>query len=416
MGQISNPPLENLTPREREILGMIGEGLSIPEIAERLYRSQKTVETHRLALGRKLGANNRVELARIAIRHGLAPLELPHDQRRVPDPRDHLSQQSPAWQALRHIEAAVASSAGPTYFRRLLSSLADHLQARAAMIAEIVDLDAPRSGRSGLRVQANLGGGQMADPQTVPLEGSVLEPLTEHRTIRIEEDLATRYPKCSLAKRINARYFLGTRLHNAAGDPIGMLGLMHDHPLPPSLETEHILKICASRAAVELERFRMEEQLREASETLEGKVRERTVELENAYNQLRDRIEKQRLSEARLHDSQQQYLTLVETMNEGLATLDPDGNLMFVNQQFAKMCGRTKEQLIGHHSTEFLPSDEAKRFGELYKQRLASELDQYRLRVNRPDASQVTMEITTRSLFNDQGDYIGSLGVVRKVD
>lgn len=65
--------VEDLTPREREVLGYIGRGFSLREIAETMHRSIKTVETHRASLGRKLGAGNRVELARAAIEAGIVP-------------------------------------------------------------------------------------------------------------------------------------------------------------------------------------------------------------------------------------------------------------------------------------------------------------------------------------------------------
>ncbi|MBY0112544.1 MAG: LuxR C-terminal-related transcriptional regulator [Phycisphaerales bacterium] len=64
-------PLKELTDREIEILRLIGEGLATSAIAQKLGRSVKTVEWHRVSLGEKLGVANRVELARIAIRAGL---------------------------------------------------------------------------------------------------------------------------------------------------------------------------------------------------------------------------------------------------------------------------------------------------------------------------------------------------------
>jgi DNA-binding NarL/FixJ family response regulator len=67
-------PLARLSKRELEVLRMLGEGLSTRAIAGRLKRSEKTVKSHRLALGRKLNISSRVMLARTAIWAGLCPL------------------------------------------------------------------------------------------------------------------------------------------------------------------------------------------------------------------------------------------------------------------------------------------------------------------------------------------------------
>ncbi len=64
-------PLECLTRRELDILALIGEHLSAQDIANRLCRSIKTVEWHRVSIGRKLGVRTRGELAQIAQRAGL---------------------------------------------------------------------------------------------------------------------------------------------------------------------------------------------------------------------------------------------------------------------------------------------------------------------------------------------------------
>lgn len=62
---------EELTPREREVLAHIGEGLTNQEIAEKLVISVKTVDRHRENITRKLNIHNRASLIKYAIEKGL---------------------------------------------------------------------------------------------------------------------------------------------------------------------------------------------------------------------------------------------------------------------------------------------------------------------------------------------------------
>lgn len=62
---------DGLTTREKEILTLIAQGLSNQQIAEKLYISIKTVQTHRAHILEKLGLHDRTELVRYAIRKGL---------------------------------------------------------------------------------------------------------------------------------------------------------------------------------------------------------------------------------------------------------------------------------------------------------------------------------------------------------
>jgi len=65
-------PLAGLTNSELKVLSLLGEGLSNAEIAARLHRAVKTVESHRAALTEKTGATSRVQLGLMARRAGLA--------------------------------------------------------------------------------------------------------------------------------------------------------------------------------------------------------------------------------------------------------------------------------------------------------------------------------------------------------
>jgi len=61
----------NLTIREKEVLQLVAEGYSTPQIASSLYVSVKTVESHRQNLMGKINAKGIAGLTKYAIREGL---------------------------------------------------------------------------------------------------------------------------------------------------------------------------------------------------------------------------------------------------------------------------------------------------------------------------------------------------------
>ncbi len=67
----SSGPTDPLSPREQEVVKLIAEGFTNVQIAETLHLAEKTIESHRANLLRKLGMRDRVELVRYAIRRGL---------------------------------------------------------------------------------------------------------------------------------------------------------------------------------------------------------------------------------------------------------------------------------------------------------------------------------------------------------
>jgi two-component system, NarL family, response regulator NreC len=64
-------PPDDLTERELDVLRLIALGHTNAEIADQLFLSTRTVETHRSHIQRKLGRNTRAELVRYALEHNL---------------------------------------------------------------------------------------------------------------------------------------------------------------------------------------------------------------------------------------------------------------------------------------------------------------------------------------------------------
>jgi two-component system response regulator NreC len=63
--------VEQLTPREVEVLGLIAEGFTNAQVAEQLGLSVRTIESHRANIMGKLGIGTRAELVHYALREGL---------------------------------------------------------------------------------------------------------------------------------------------------------------------------------------------------------------------------------------------------------------------------------------------------------------------------------------------------------
>lgn len=66
-----NNPSINLSQREMEILQLIGQGLTNSEIAEKIFTSRRTVESHRKKLIEKANAKNTATLVKYAVQNGL---------------------------------------------------------------------------------------------------------------------------------------------------------------------------------------------------------------------------------------------------------------------------------------------------------------------------------------------------------
>ena len=61
-----------LTSREVEVIGLVAEGLTNAQVAQRLFLSPRTVDTHLTSIYHKLGVSSRAAATRFALEHGLA--------------------------------------------------------------------------------------------------------------------------------------------------------------------------------------------------------------------------------------------------------------------------------------------------------------------------------------------------------
>ncbi len=73
-GAFATPPLSALSPREREVLRLVADGVRSAEIARRLGITEATIEVHRRNLMHKLELRTVAQLTKYAVREGLTSL------------------------------------------------------------------------------------------------------------------------------------------------------------------------------------------------------------------------------------------------------------------------------------------------------------------------------------------------------
>ena len=69
--QAERERFEKLTTRERDVLRLVAEGYSAPEIGEKLFISPKTVDTYKQRVNEKLGLSHRADYVKLALKLGL---------------------------------------------------------------------------------------------------------------------------------------------------------------------------------------------------------------------------------------------------------------------------------------------------------------------------------------------------------
>jgi DNA-binding NarL/FixJ family response regulator len=73
---VSGTSYDLLTAREQEIMGLLAEGLSTTQVADKLFISPKTVENHRHSIMKKLDLHSTIDIARYAAKLGLIDVDL----------------------------------------------------------------------------------------------------------------------------------------------------------------------------------------------------------------------------------------------------------------------------------------------------------------------------------------------------
>ena len=116
-----------------------------------------------------------------------------------------------------------------------------------------------------------------------------------------------------------------------------------------------------------------------------------------------------------LEESKARYRLLVETMNDGLAIDNVDGELTYVNNAFCKMLGCSADELIGKHWSELTDEMTRKDVQKKMAERRTGVSARYELTWLHKNGDPVPTIISANPYFDHEGKFIGTFAVVTEI-
>jgi len=210
--------------------------------------------------------------------------------------------------ALRSVVVGTARAIGDEFFRTLTQHLAMALEARCAVVGELIEPECTR-----VRTLAVWVGDRFVDNVEYNLAGAPCEHIvTDDRLTVYPERLRQLFPDDPFLVRLRAESYVGLALRDSAGRTLGNLLVIHDGPMRRLSLAESLLPVFATRAAAELERRRTEQRLSLQS-------------------------------------------TVMESAANAIAVTDPTGTIEWTNPAFSRLTGYTPKEALGK-STRILNS------------------------------------------------------------
>lgn len=123
-------------------------------------------------------------------------------------------------------------------------------------------------------------------------------------------------------------------------------------------------------------------------------------------------ITNRKLAEEALKESEQRYRTLVETLQEGLGIVDPDENIIFANDAYAKIFGYSREEIVGMNLRDLIPEYEYKKILHETSKRRKGIASHYDLIMKRKDGKLINIRVSAAPWMSETGTFRGTIGVI----
>ncbi|MDE3225111.1 MAG: response regulator [Nitrospirota bacterium] len=220
--------------------------------------------------------------------------------------------------ALEAIEKGTAVATGEDFFRSLVFYLAGTLKVRYALIGELKEGDP-----SKVRTLAVWAGHSFLENFEYDLLDSPCAQVVGRQLRLFSQGVRQLFPDYRLLADLGVESYCGVPLFDKAEHALGLLAVLHDQPMRPSLDIEQILTIFSARAGTELERKRITAQLRETKDRLQA---------------------------------------ILDNTPAMIYVKDAQSRHIIVNRRFQSLVGLAEDQIIGKTNHELFPAPAADAF------------------------------------------------------
>jgi PAS domain S-box-containing protein len=131
--------------------------------------------------------------------------------------------------------------------------------------------------------------------------------------------------------------------------------------------------------------------------------------------QLKKEIEEHKRVDDELRKSREEFRLLVETMSEGLITCNEEGVVIYINDRFCEMLGRSREEIVGRPASECIDESSHEACDQLTAKVEAGLAVSDELKLKRQKGDAVWVKVSPSLRYDQDGNITGSFAVVTDI-
>ncbi len=120
-------------------------------------------------------------------------------------------------------------------------------------------------------------------------------------------------------------------------------------------------------------------------------------------------------AERLLRESERNYRTLLESLQEGIIHIDADGRIVYVNEPMANMIGYDGDDMRGHLLSDFMDGEGRQIVADAIKRRRQGISEHMEAHFLHRSGHRVYVLVATAPLFSDNGDYVGAVAGIMDI-